>query len=75
MGGDKKMMQKLFWYQYNKGRTKCCYILKAHKFSLMIYNYMDICSSLMLNFFRFLCDFLMSFMQICTRFRVGFELW
>ena len=47
-------MQKLFWYQYNKGRTKCCHILKAHKFSLIMYNYMDISSSLMLNFFPFL---------------------
>ena len=53
------MMQKLFWYKYNKGRTKCCHILKAHRFSLMIYNYMDI--SLMLNFFFF--SFLMRFFK------------
>ena len=45
------MTQNLFWYQYNKRRTKCCHILKAHKFAPMIYNYMDISSSLMLNFF------------------------
>ena len=55
MGEGVKMTQKLFWYQFNKGRTKCCHILKVHKFSLMIYNYMDISSSLMLIFFRFLC--------------------
>ena len=57
MERGKKMTQKLFWCQYSKGRTKCCHILKAHKFSLMIYNYMDISSSLMLNFFLSLCVF------------------
>ena len=62
----KKMTQKLFWYQYNKGRTNCCHILKAHKFSLMIYNYMDISSSLILIFFRFLCVFLMNFVQFSS---------
>ena len=60
------MTKKRFWYQYNKERSKCCHILKAYKFSLMICNYMDISSSLMLNFFRFLCAFLMNFVQICT---------
>ena len=57
MAGGKKMTGKRFWYQYNKGRTKYCHILKAQKFSQMMYNYMDINSSLMLNFFRFLCVF------------------
>ena len=57
------MMQKLFCYQYNKGRTKSCHILKAHKFFLMIHNYMDISLILILNFFRFLCVFLN---QICA---------
>ena len=40
-----------------------------------IYNYMDISKSGRLNFFRFLCVLLMNFVQICTRSRVGFELW
>ena len=53
----KRMTQKLFWYQYNKGRVKYCQILKAHKFSIMIYN----CHA---EFFSFLCVFLMNFVQI-----------
>ena len=52
----KRMTQKLFWYQYNKGRVKYCQILKAHKFS-MIYN----CHA---EFFSFLCVFLINFVQI-----------
>ena len=35
-GGEGGGTQKLFWYQYNKGRTKCFHILKAHKFSLIM---------------------------------------
>ena len=35
-GGGGGRTQKLFWYQYNKGRTKCFHILKAHKFSLIM---------------------------------------
>ena len=62
MESGKKMTQKLFWYQYRKGRTKCCHILKAHKFSLMIYNYMDISSSLFsYAFFNEFCADLYAF--------------
>ena len=68
------LMRCLLTLEY--GRTKCCHLVKAHKFSLMIYNYMDISSSLILIFFfSFLMRFLMNFVQICTRSRVGFELW
>ena len=34
-GGGGKNDAKLFWCQFNKGRTKCCHTLKAHKFSLL----------------------------------------
>ena len=55
------MMQKLFWYNYNKGRTKCCHILKAHKLSLMIYNYMDINSQVYIKSHAEFISFLMRF--------------
>ena len=55
-------MQKLFWYQYNKGRTKCCHILKAHKFSLMIYNYLRLnCFSFLMRLFDEYCADLYAF--------------
>ena len=72
-GGE--MRKSLFWCQHNKGITKCCRILKARRFSVMICSYMDINSSPMSNFFRLLWAFLMNFVQICTRTRVGFKLW